>query len=547
MKQSQVLNILKMGEPVFLTGRAGSGKTYVLNQYIQYLRKKNIPVGITASTGIAATHLNGTTIHSWSGIGVADKLSKADIKKLLTKKYLRDHYLYTSVLIIDEISMLHAHQLDMINHLAQIFRKDLRPFGGMQIVLCGDFFQLPPVSQDNLSNNFVFDSKIWQDMKLRICYLQEQHRQDDPDFLNILNQIRSGQVNQNGFQLLNNRINAEINSELKITKLYTHNIDVNSINLTELSKIPGEYQEYEMQDKGNRNLVEILKRSCLAPEILQLKIGASVMFVKNNFEMGVVNGTLGKVIGFDDFNYPIVRIKSGQEICVEPDIWIIEEKNKILAQIKQIPLRLAWAITVHKSQGMSLDFAEIDLTKSFQPGMGYVALSRVRSLAGLKLIGFNQMALQVNSDILLFDKSLQNISKRTVELLSELSSQKLISRQEKFVVENIDKTPKKITKKFNKIKTLELIQQKISLEEIAKEQNLKSTTIFRHLEKMILQENIKLNLEYLKPEKKKYNEIKSAFEKCGTEKLKPVFDELNEKYDYDDLRLVRLILISQKK
>jgi len=524
------------------------GKTYVLNQYIDYLHKNNIPVGITASTGIAATHLNGTTIHSWSGIGIKDKLSKTDIKKLLTKKYLKNHFLHTSVLIIDEISMLHAHQLDMINQLAQIFRKDLRPFGGMQIILCGDFFQLPPVAQDNQVSKFIFDSEIWQAMKFRICYLQEQHRQDDPDFLNILNQIRSGQVNQSGLQLLNSRINSKINTNLKVTKLYTHNIDVDSINSNELTKISGKYQEYEMNFRGNRNLVEVLKKSCLAPEILQLKIGASVMFVKNNFELGIVNGTLGKIIAFDEFNYPIVKIKTGEEICAEQEVWTIDENGHVLAQIKQIPLRLAWAITVHKSQGMSLDFAEVDLRKSFQPGMGYVALSRVRNLAGLKLNGFNEMALQVDQQILVFDKSLQNISSRTAELLNELVTKKIVDRQEKFVLENENKMPKKIKKKANKLITLDLIHKKMSLEKIAQEQGLKLNTIINHIEKMLL-DNIKMDLKYLKSENnlddKKYNKIKLAFEKCGLEKLKPVFDELQEEYDYDDLRLVRLILMAE--
>jgi len=546
MKQHDVLNILKMGQNVFLTGRAGAGKTYVLNEYIQYLKNHNIPVAITASTGIAATHLGGITIHSWSGIGIKDKFSNTDIKKLVKKPYLRKHYLKTPVLIIDEISMLHAHQLDLVNQLAQIFRQDLRPFGGMQVILSGDFFQLPPVSSGNKLVKFVIESEIWQNMNLHICYLDEQFRQDDTDFLNILNEIRDGKISRNSYELLAQKINSKFELDIEPTKLYTHNVDVDILNLIELDKIVAKEMQYEMSHKGRSTMVDILKKSCLAPENLILKVGAKVMFVKNNFELGVVNGTLGEVIGFEDYtDNPLVKIKSGETISVRQDIWVIEEKNQILAEIHQYPLRLAWAITVHKSQGMSLDAAEIDLSKSFTPGMGYVALSRVRNLVGLKLKGFNQMALQINPQILKFDKNLQTRSLNNLDLLNKLSSQELLQRHEEFVQKNTtqfeESTKKK--KKDNKAKTLALVKQQIPLEEIAQQQELKPNTILNHIDKFI-EAGIKMDLEYMMPTKKDYNKIKQGFDECGLELLKPVHEFLKEKYSYDDLRLVRLNLKS---
>ncbi|MFA7662872.1 MAG: PIF1 family DEAD/DEAH box helicase, partial [Patescibacteria group bacterium] len=437
MKQQQALDILKMGQNVFLTGRAGAGKTYVLNEYIQYLKSNHIPVAITASTGIAATHLNGTTIHSWSGVGIKDKISEPELKKLLKKPYLRQHYLDTAVLIIDEVSMLHAHQLDLVNELCKIFRHDDRPFGGMQVVLSGDFFQLPPVGRGSEKVKFVIESEAWKEMKLRACYLTEQFRQDDTKFLNILNEIRSGEVSQASRELLEEKINQKNKHFIEPTKLYTHNLDVDAINLIELSKINDESKSYGMTCRGREGLVDILKKGCLAPETLSLKIGAKVMFVKNNFELGIVNGTLGEVIGFDEeTRFPEVQIKTGEIILVKPDIWIIDDGEDILAELRQLPLRLAWAITVHKSQGMSLDLAEIDLSKSFTPGMGYVALSRVRNFDGLKLEGYNEMALQIDPKILPFDKKLQETSDNNIELLGRLSASEIKKRHDDFVQKN---------------------------------------------------------------------------------------------------------------
>ena len=538
MKQQQALNILKMGHNVFLTGRAGAGKTYVLNKYIEYLKKNNISVAVTASTGIAATHLGGTTIHSWSGIGIKDEITKRDIDKFLKKSYLKKHYRQTSVLIIDEVSMLHAHQLDLVNQLCQIFRKDLRPFGGMQIILAGDFFQLPPVAKYGDEAKFVIESDIWQSMNLQVCYLNEQFRQDDVNFINILNEIRSGKISEMSHNLLTQKINQNFNFNINPPKLYTHNVDVDVINSAELAKIKNEPKQYTMTHNGRKNIVEILKKSCLAPENLILKIGAKVMFVKNNFEVGVVNGTLGEVVGFDGFtNYPEVRIKNGKIILVKPDTWIIDEFGKILAEIRQFPLRLAWAITVHKSQGMSLDLAEIDLSRAFTPGMGYVALSRVRNLNGLKLNGFNAMALEVNSQILVFDKSLQLKSNDSFKLLKKMSTEEIQKLQDKFIQDNLLQDV--FQKKANKLETWNLLKQNLSLAEIAEKEGLKEGTILNHIEKLI-EDGVQIDIEYLMPKNFVYKQIEKVFQEYGLEKLKPVYEYLQEKYSYDDLKLVRL-------
>ena len=408
MIQKEALKILKSNSNIFLTGSAGTGKTFLLNKFIEHLKKKKIQVGVTASTGIAATHINGRTIHSWSGIGLNKDMDDKSIKDLIKRKYLRDRIRKTEVLVIDEISMLDADRLDLVNKIYKKIRHSSSPFGGVQVIMCGDFFQLPPIGRGEKAR-FAYESSAWKELNVKVCYLTEQFRHKDLDFINLLNKIRTNEAGPKELFLLSKRLNEPIDNFDKPTKLYTHNISVDEVNSYELSKIQEKEMVYHMSSKGSSNLVRALKKSCLAPEELRLRLGAVVMFVKNNFDAGYVNGTLGKIVGYDR-SRPIVKTKSGLEIIVSPAKWNIEEEDKIVASISQFPLRLAWAITVHKSQGMSLDVAEIDLSKAFEYGMGYVALSRVRSLEGISLLGLNEMSLMVNPDVVEKDLEFQRLS-----------------------------------------------------------------------------------------------------------------------------------------
>ncbi|NQU99983.1 MAG: AAA family ATPase, partial [Parcubacteria group bacterium] len=372
MTQAKALKILKSGQNVFLTGSAGTGKTFLLNKFIKHLEKKEIKVGVTASTGIAATHLGGRTIHSWVGMGIEQYMDDKAVRKLIKNYDLRERIREASILIIDEISMIDADRLNLINKICKAAKDPFRAFGGMQIVMCGDFFQLPPIDREKVAQ-FAYDSFAWQHSEIKICYLEKQFRQNDLKFTGILNKIRKNKAGQAELALLKTRLYKSVKSSVKPTKLYTHNINVEAINDHELSCINEEEKVYHMVEHGSPDLVKVLKKSCLSPEDLKLKVGAVVMFIKNNFVDGYVNGTLGEVIGFDEeHDYPVVKTKNGVEIIAEPRSWSIGEDNddEVIASIKQIPLRLAWAITVHKSQGMGLEVAEIDLSKSFECGMG---------------------------------------------------------------------------------------------------------------------------------------------------------------------------------
>ena len=413
MTQPQALKILKSSKNIFLTGSAGAGKTFLLNKFINHLKKKKVKHGVTASTGIAATHLGGRTIHSWCGMGIESELKDSEIKKLFRKEELKERIRRAQVLIIDEISMLDSERLDLLDKICKAVKNPFLAFGGIQIIMCGDFFQLPPVDRERRGIKFAYDAGAWKQADAAVCYLDEQYRQDDIEFVEILNSIRSNEAGEEVLSQLKTRLYQKIKHQIKPTKLYTHNADVDAINSFELSKIPKKEKIYQMTSHGPQELVNSLKKGCMAPEELKLKLGAMVMFVKNNFDAGYVNGTLGQVIDFDDDDYPVIKTRYEEEIIATPASWNIEEDEEIIASVRQIPLRLAWAITVHKSQGMSLDVAEIDLSKSFERGMGYVALSRVRRLDGIRLMGINQMALCVSQQIIEKDKEFRELSKQT--------------------------------------------------------------------------------------------------------------------------------------
>ncbi len=546
MTQKEALDILKLGHNVFLTGPAGSGKTHLLNSYIKFLKDNHVEVGITASTGIAATHMGGTTIHSWAGIGIKDLLSQSDLDELQERKYLRDRFSRTQVLIIDEVSMLHHYRLDLVDQVCRTMKNPQEPFGGMQVILCGDFFQLPPITKaDEKEGLFVYESDSWKAAQFRICYLEEQHRQTDGDFIKILNEIRRNDLSAESLNHLK-RQQHKTEQLTDATILHTHNIDVDEINALELSKLKGQQREYNMEQKGKGVLVEFLKKSCLAPETLKLKVGAKVMFVKNNFEEGYVNGTLGTVVGFEA-DGPIVQTFSGKNIQVRPTSWTIEEEGKAKATIGQYPLRLAWAITVHKSQGMSLDAVEVDLSKTFERGMGYVALSRVRSLAGLKLRGINEKAVQVRGDVLDFDSHLKQLSNKHLAELHQLSEKEKKALQAEFL--------KSITqvrnKKLNTVdETYKMYEAGMSIKEICEARGLKADTIIEHLEKL-LEEYPNLDLRPIEKEisPTKFKKIYRAFHDIYGENrellLGPVHKHLGGSpsgISFSDLRMVRLLL-----
>lgn len=557
---------MKSGRNVFLTGSAGTGKTYVLNQYIKYLKARRIPVSVTASTGIAATHLEGTTIHAWSGIGIRDNLTPRQLAGLKSKKYLQKHMEKTKVLIIDEISMLHKRQLDLVNRVIKTFRETDEAFGGIQLVLCGDFFQLPPIgdSGESSRDKFCFMSESWIEADLSICYLTEQFRQSDSRFSDLLNEIRSGEVSARAVRLLDSRrisggeepAAEELGEDT--TRLYTHNLDVDRVNEDYLKNLGGRMKSYDAGLKGNMKLAETISKSIMAPPVLLLKEKAKVMFVKNNYEKGYLNGSTGRVLRFDKEGIPVVRLSNGYELKAEPEEWRIEdETGKLLVSYTQVPLRLAWAITVHKSQGMTLDAALMDLGRTFEKGQGYVALSRVKDLDGLFLLGFNQTALQVDPLALRADQRFQELSEEAEEQFGE---EQLEAEASEFVKrcggvldpeevrgnrERLEKG-KAIKKKSTYLVTKQLIDKGHSLEEIAIQRDLTIGTLCTHLIK-ISSMYPETDLSRFKPDRSVMAKVRNARKKLlssgrqgETVSLKPLFEMLKGQLSYDQIKVALL-------
>ena len=641
MRQSSALDILKTGQNVFLTGSAGSGKTYTLNQYIDYLRARRVPVAVTASTGIAATHMNGTTIHSWSGIGIKDELTDRDLSNLSRKQFLADRLKDTAVLIIDEISMLHAKQINLVSQVLKHVRKNDKAFGGIQVVVAGDFFQLPPIGSKGESNRekFAFMSEAWLEAKFHICYLSEQHRQVSEaangglDLDDILNQIRRQEVTFEAIAAL--EATFDQNVDIKRTRLYTHNLNVNSINDKELAALDGEMMRFTATSTGDSKLVETLKKTVRTQDDLVLKVGAKVMFIKNNTELGVSNGTMGELISFaavkinddkdnsDDLieddsestendadknikgkgkkttkdkdkpkvkkpstqKMPVVRLNSGREVIAEPEEWIIEdETGDVLASYEQVPLCLAWAITIHKSQGMTLDAAEIDLSRTFELGQGYVALSRLKSLAGLQLLGMNDMSLQLDPLARGADKRFLVLSDEADANYAMLDEESMTQAHEKFILKSggtlsksvidayanlqkkrreqqqaqIDKKQKlgnQVSDKSDStlLATRILLEESLSIAEISQARQLSQSTIMRHIGDLKSQDP-SLACDHLRPEDEvmtavgnAYVAIKVAnnpndFNDDGSIKLRPIFDHLKQTIDYNTIRLALIFI-----
>lgn len=691
MKQSTALDILKSGKNVFLTGSAGAGKTYTLNQYLHYLRARDIHVAVTASTGIASTHMNGMTIHSWSGIGILDELTPKDIARIKKRATVTERMQKTHVLIIDEISMLHKKQFDLISQILQEVRNNLLPFGGVQVIVAGDFFQLPPVGERGETNKekFAFMSQAWLDADFQICYLTEQYRQtvkadetyfeptktDEPldqyhglDLNAILNQIRSQNFTADIVPALEATTHHTLDGNC--TRLYTHNFNVQTINDEELEKLTTPAMTYTGFGLGEEKLVETLKKSVRNSPDLTLKLGAKVMFIKNNSDLNVSNGTMGEIVDFvrviedkdkleaknnlekrtklalelaekqanaigdlfaenslsqeqtekleektvaksenlekendtendqtDDKSdeqeiklsaekYPVVLLNDGRKVIAEQDVWQVEdEEGEIIAAYYHIPLTLAWAITIHKSQGMTLDSAEIDLSKTFEKGQGYVALSRLKRLSGLRLLGMNDMTFQLDSLALGADKRFIALSKQQAEQFLTQSPQEIETLHKAFIMghggtldpqkialyeKRLEQRQKALQLKANiqkntdikatdKIKsstifeTKNLLNESLTIAEVADVRKLAQSTIMNHIEQL-LELGEAVNIEHIKPDDEIIKPIKTAYEQLikldraedksedGKLKIKPIFEKLNQKYTYNEIRLALLFI-----
>ncbi|CAG8983468.1 hypothetical protein HYALB_00000637 [Hymenoscyphus albidus] len=465
--------VVNQSKSVFFTGSAGTGKSVLMRAIIAELRKKYIRepdrVAVTASTGLAACNIGGVTLHSFSGIGLGKEDVPALVKKIKRNAKAKNRWLKTKILIIDEISMVDGDLFDKLEAIARSIRNNGRPFGGIQLVITGDFFQLPPVPEyDNKARGvkFAFDAGTWSTAIHHTIGLTEVFRQKDPVFANMLNEMRLGKISEEtvkAFKKLNRKPAFE--DSLEATELFPTRNEVENSNASRMRSLVGKSYRYDAVDGGtitDMAMRERLLSNMMAPKTMELKKGAQVMLIKN-MDDGLVNGSLGKVIAFmsevtfeiydknpeileeggmdaladegrnqktitarfsnnKDPNpntgkeFPLVRfaVADGtvRDLLVMPEDWKIELPNgEVQAQRTQLPLILAWALSIHKAQGQTLERVKIDLKKIFEKGQAYVALSRAVSQEGLEVHNFDKSKVMAHPRVAQFYDSLYSVNK----------------------------------------------------------------------------------------------------------------------------------------
>jgi ATP-dependent DNA helicase PIF1 len=408
-EQLAVMRDIIQLENVFVTGSAGTGKSTILKTLRTHFADAYLRLAVCGSTGIAAVNVGGLTIHTWAGLGLADSPASTIANRILhgTNRRALDNITGINHLAIDEVSMIGGSLFEKMDQIFRLVRKCDKPFGGMQLIMFGDFLQLPPVSTDNSKpEKFAFQTDAWKRANVKVHMLRKVWRQEDVSFATALNQVRVGEYGPEAAALLNSCYRRpDPAPEHPPVILTTHNKDADAINGRRLALIEARQEGYNAKDEGNERARKILER-CLMPASLDLKVGAQVMLCVNyDQERGLVNGSVGEVISFTPWmrgSIPTVRFQNGVTHEIEPWTWEIRENEVQIGSRTQIPLRLAWAITVHKSQGMTLDKVEVHLGKAFEYGQAYVALSRARTKEGLFIASGSKASIMAHPDAVRF-------------------------------------------------------------------------------------------------------------------------------------------------
>lgn len=417
----KITELIKQGENIFITGYAGTGKSYILNKL-----KKKFKIDVTSTTGLAAVNVQGQTIHSWAGVGICNKPVEDVIEKILKRTSLKKQILNCEILAIDEISMLDARTFDYIDEVLRTLKDSDKPFGGIQVLLFGDFFQLPPVEKQS---GFCFDSRCWHDLDLKTVFLEKIYRQSDEQFINSLNNLRLNQLCDADIRLFYDReVNYDTNDS-DILHIFSTNREADNYNTFKFNSVDSRLYRFVSADKIHRkkssidfdknNLSDKLSKfdvmtwetfdkCCKAPQMLDLKIGCKVMLLKNlNLKKGLINGSTGTVVEIEDETI-LVEFDNGVKEAIPKHIFEAYRDGDLIVSREQYPLRLAYGITIHKSQGMTLEKLIVDCNRIFECGQVYVALSRIKSLDGLYLKSFNPKKVVANQDVVEFYRKLGN-------------------------------------------------------------------------------------------------------------------------------------------
>ncbi|MBN3298607.1 PIF1 helicase, partial [Amia calva] len=404
-EQTMVLSAVLSGKNVFFTGSAGTGKSFLLKRIVGSLPPKSTYA--TASTGVAACHIGGTTLHAFAGIGSGSAPLEQCVD-LAQRPGVLQHWTSCRHLIIDEISMVEGEYFDKLEAIARSIKRSTEPFGGIQLIVCGDFLQLPPVSKGKAK--FCFQAKSWRKCIHVNMELTDVRRQTDQSFISLLQAVRVGRVTEDvTARLMETAYHTIERDGILATRLCTHKDDVELTNERKLEQLPGAVRVFEAVD-SDPQLVKHIDAQSPVGRVLQLKVGAQVMLTKNlDVQRGLVNGARGVVVGFEPGNkgLPRVRFLCGLTEAMKPERWMFKAGGGLYLSRQQLPLKLAWAISIHKSQGMTLDCVEISLSRVFESGQAYVALSRARSLEGLRVMDFDPRVVRADPEVLQFYRRLR--------------------------------------------------------------------------------------------------------------------------------------------
>jgi len=445
---NKITNLINKGENLFITGYAGTGKSYILNKL-----KRKFKIDVTSTTGLAAVNVQGQTIHSWAGVGICNKPVNDVVEKILQRTKLKKQITECKILAIDEISMLDARTFDYIDKVLRNLRDGSKPFGGIQVLLFGDFFQLPPVEKES---GFCFKSNVWQALDLKTIFLEKIYRQSDEKFIKSLNNLRLNQLTEEDVRLFYDR---EVNYntyESDILHIFSTNKEADNYNTFKFNSVQKPLYVFNSVDKIHRKrttiefdrkniddrltkfdlmTLEMFDKSCKAPSALELKDGCRVMLLKNlNFSKGLINGACGTVLELKkskdkerinsdthdgqkeaeqsqksgDEEYILVQFDNGVEEIISKQTFEAYRDGEVVVSREQYPLRLAYGITIHKSQGMTLDKLIVDCNRIFECGQVYVALSRIKSIDGLYLKSFDPKKVWANEEVVNFYQSAKN-------------------------------------------------------------------------------------------------------------------------------------------
>ncbi|GJE90946.1 ATP-dependent DNA helicase PIF1 [Phanerochaete sordida] len=452
-EQTHILKLVEAGESLFYTGSAGTGKSVLLREIIRVLRKRfsKTPdaIAITASTGIAACNIGGVTIHSFAGIGIGVDSAEQLTTRIRKNKKAMSRWLRTKVLIIDEVSMVDGDLFDKLAQIGSALRKDPRPFGGIQVIVTGDFFQLPPVAKGD--PKFAFEADYWKKAVKKTFNLTKVFRQSDPEFVDMLNEMRFGRLTTDSitrFMRLSRPI--QYDDGVSATELFPRREDVERANGTRMRTLNTETHEYTASHGGKlfgTEQGEKLLTNFMAPGKLTLKLGAQVMLIKNMDEMNV-NGSMGTIVEFVEPNqylqnpddpyvastkpgskpnsaapaskepkktaamgmkWPVVEFTNPKrKMLIQPESWKVElPDGEVQISRTQLPLILAWAMSIHKSQGQTLERVKVDLARIFEKGQAYVALSRATSLEGLQVLNFDPAKVKAHPKVVEWSRTLE--------------------------------------------------------------------------------------------------------------------------------------------